>query len=102
MFDNLKITEGGEGLTVGIRVVPNAERNAVAGEYDGNLKVKIKAKPVDNRANDELIKYMAGILEKRKYEITIKSGERGRNKSILVAGMNRKYFMEKIKKELEQ
>jgi uncharacterized protein (TIGR00251 family) len=71
-----------------VRVQPNAPRNAVAGFMaDDTLKVKVAAPPLDGRANQRLIAYLAECLAVRQSAITIKTGETGRNKLVSIEGV---------------
>jgi uncharacterized protein (TIGR00251 family) len=72
-----------------VRVQPNAPRNAVAGFMaDDTLKVKVTAPPLDGRANEQLIDYLADCLAVRKSSLTIKTGETGRNKLVAIQGLD--------------
>ena len=46
-----------------IKATPNASKNEICGLYNGALKVKIKAPAVENKANEELVKYFAKLLK---------------------------------------
>lgn len=37
-----------------VRVQPRSSRNAMAGEFQGALKIRLTAPPVDDRANEAL------------------------------------------------
>lgn len=69
-----------------VLVVPRASRSAVAGVHDDRLKVTLDAPPVDGRANEALIDFLARALQKPKRDVTIVRGEKGRKKTIAVTG----------------
>jgi uncharacterized protein len=72
-----------------VRVQPNAPRNAVTGFMaDDTLKVKVAAPPLDGRANERLIEYLADCLTVRKSALTIRTGETGRNKLVAIEGLD--------------
>jgi len=75
-----------EGILLDIRVIPRASRSAIAGTRDGALLVRLNAPPVDGAANAELIDLVAKVLGVPKRAVTLISGERSRQKRILVAG----------------
>jgi hypothetical protein len=65
-------------------VQPGAKRNQIAGFHRGCLKVRIQAPPVENKANRELIGFLAGLLGLRPNRMSLESGQAGRKKVILV------------------
>ena len=54
--------EVNSGILVKIKAVPNSSKNEICGLYDNALKVKIKAPAVENKANEELIKFFEESL----------------------------------------
>ena len=45
-----------------VRVTPRAGRDAIEGEYQGSLKVRLIAPPVDDKANEALRRLLAASL----------------------------------------
>jgi uncharacterized protein (TIGR00251 family) len=76
------------GATFAIRVQPRAKKNAIAGEVGDALKLALTAPPVDGRANEACIEFLANLLKVPRSSVTIASGGTGRNKVIRVAGMS--------------
>ncbi len=72
-----------------LRVVPNAPKSEIVGSYgdDGALKVKLKAPPVDGKANAELIEFLAKTYKVQKGKIAIISGHTCRNKVVEIDGL---------------
>lgn len=82
------ITQKPEGVLVSVRVKPRSSRNQVeAPSADGCLPVKLTAPPVDNKANQALVALLAKKLKVPKSAITIQSGERSRNKLVMISGV---------------
>ena len=71
-----------------MRVAPRASRNELAGVEAGALKVRLTAPPVEGAANQALIKLLAKSLGVAKGKISVVSGERSRNKRVLVEGLS--------------
>lgn len=64
-----------------VRVITNAKRREAI--FDGAiLRVKVRALPLEGKANDELIEYLAEILGLKKKDIKILKGETERRKLI--------------------
>jgi len=68
-----------------VRVQPRASRSEIVGEYDGAIKVRLSAPPVDGAANDALVDLLARELSVARRSITIVSGASSRNKTVVVA-----------------
>jgi uncharacterized protein len=71
---------------VEIRLQPRGGRDAVVGERDGAVLIRISAPPVDGKANAALIAFVAKRLGVPKSSVTIVRGEAARNKVIRVDG----------------
>ena len=77
-------TQKGNDLILHIKAVPNSSRNEICGLFDNALKVKIKAPAVENKANEELIKYFAKLLKLPKSTITLKTGSTSKIRSLYI------------------
>lgn len=73
-----------DGILIKIKAVPNSSKNQFCGVLDGALKVKIKAPAVENKANDELIKFLSKSLKIPKSKITIDSGNTSKVKIVYI------------------
>ncbi|MHB1390497.1 MAG: DUF167 domain-containing protein [Thermoleophilia bacterium] len=77
-----------EGSLLKVRVVPGARKSQLAGESAGRLRVRLMAPPVEGKANRELMRFLAAILGVRKNRVSLVSGERSREKTVLLAGVS--------------
>jgi uncharacterized protein (TIGR00251 family) len=77
-----------EGARFAVRVQPRARRNAITGEVGEALKLALTAPPVEGRANDACVEFLAKLLRVPRASITIAAGETSRNKVIGVAGLS--------------
>ena len=80
-----------DGIKLFIRLSPKAKREGLEGIYidpDGNqrLKIAVPAAPVDGKANEALIKWLAKYLHVAKTSITLIAGETDRAKTLLISG----------------
>jgi uncharacterized protein (TIGR00251 family) len=71
-----------------LRIVPNAKRNEVVGEYGSAVKIKVAAPAVDGKANGALIEYLATLLDVPMRAVEIASGAKGRDKLISVSELS--------------
>lgn len=71
-----------------LRIVPNARRDEVAGEYGEAIKVKVAAPAVDGKANAALLDFLAERLGIPARLLELVSGEKSRDKAVLVEGLD--------------
>jgi uncharacterized protein len=69
-----------------VYVVPRASHSEIVGEHNGALRVRLAAAPVDGRANEELIRTLAGALKLPRNAIEITAGHRSKLKRVCVTG----------------
>ena len=82
----MEIAERNGAVSFAVRVVVRASRDAIEGEWQGALKVRLAAPPVDNRANEALCRLLAQRLKIPFSVVRIVSGERSRTKRVEVLG----------------
>jgi uncharacterized protein (TIGR00251 family) len=87
----LRAVEGGVRLAV--RAQPGAKKTAITGIYGegatAQLKIAVHAPPVEGRANDALLAFLAGTFGLPKRSVTLESGALSRNKVFLLRGIGR-------------
>lgn len=74
----------GDDVTLTLHVQPGAKRSEIAGLHGEALKIRLAAPPVEGRANEVLLKFIAGLFEVPLRQVTIQSGEKSRQKVVLV------------------
>jgi uncharacterized protein (TIGR00251 family) len=79
-------SEKDRGLTFAVRIIPRASRSEIAGEYNGALRIRIAAPPVDGAANRELVRLLAKSFKLPQNAIEIVSGAGSKNKIVHVSG----------------
>ena len=77
-----------------VRVVPRASSSEVVGEFDGDLKVRIAAPPVDGAANEEVVRLIAKAFARSKADVNILAGQTSKTKRIRVSGGSVKRLLE--------
>jgi uncharacterized protein len=58
-----------------IKVKPNSKTDEIIREPDGSLKVKIRAQPIEGKANKYLVEFLAQKLGLSKSQVTLLKGE---------------------------
>ena len=80
-----------EGVTLAVRAQPGAKKTAITGIYGegatAQLKIAVKAPPLEGRANLALIAFLAESLGVAKNAVELKSGELSRSKVFLLRGV---------------
>lgn len=83
MFDGWPcLAARGEGAVLLLAVVPNARRTGADGLHDGALRVRLAAPPVDGKANDTLLAWLADELHLPRRAVTLTRGASGRRKQV--------------------
>jgi uncharacterized protein (TIGR00251 family) len=83
----VQITEKDGTVTFAVRLQPRASSDEIVGEYQGALKIRLTAPPVDDRANEALRKLLAMRLKVPLTAVRIASGERSRTKRVEIFGV---------------
>ena len=55
----MQIMEKDGVVSFAVRVQPRASRDEIAGEWQDGLKIRLTAPPVDDRANEALLRLLA-------------------------------------------
>jgi uncharacterized protein (TIGR00251 family) len=84
----IPIRDTPSGATFKVKVQPRAKKNAITGEIGDALKVALTAPPIEGRANESCVAFLAEFLNVPRSSVTIAAGETSRNKLIRVSGLS--------------
>lgn len=84
----LDLRTSGAFLTLRVRVQPRASKDALGGEREGALVVRLTAPPVEGAANEALARFLGKTLGVAPSAVRVVSGASGRNKVVSVAGLD--------------
>ena len=73
-----------DGVILDLSVVPGAKRTELIGLHDGALRVRLAAPPVDGKANDALLAWLADQLGLARRALTLVRGASARRKQVIV------------------
>ena len=76
--------DDGDALILTLHVQPGAQRTEIAGTHGEALKIRIKAPPVEGKANTELIRYLARAFGVPVRQITLVRGDSSRHKVLRI------------------
>ncbi len=74
----------GADLVLEVRVQPRAARSEFAGTFGDRVKIRLNAPPVDGRANDALVAFLAAEFGVPRARVSIEHGLAGRDKRVRV------------------
>lgn len=84
---SLKITSDGQGGSLlGVKAVPGASRDAIAGALGERLKVRVSAPPEGGKANKAICALIAERLGRKPRDIEIVSGHSSPEKQLRIHG----------------
>jgi uncharacterized protein (TIGR00251 family) len=79
------------GVTLAVRAQPGAKKTAITGVYgegaDAQLKVAVHAPPLEGRANQALVAFLAETFSISKNAVEQTTGESNRSKVFLLRGV---------------
>lgn len=85
MSDWFRVAGDGR-ITLKLHIQPGARTTEVAGLHGDALKIRLAAPPVDGKANEALIGFLAEILGLTRSAVALKSGHSSRRKVLEVYG----------------
>jgi uncharacterized protein (TIGR00251 family) len=78
----------GSDLLLELRVQPRAAKTEFAGRMGDRLRVRLRAPPVDGRANAALIEFIAAAFGVPRSAVVLEKGLTGRDKRVRVRGLS--------------
>lgn len=75
-----------EVITLTLHVQPGAKRSEIVGLHGDALKIKLAAPPIEGRANEALLKFLAGIFKVPSRNVELYQGGQSRHKVVAITG----------------
>ena len=76
----------GDIITLVLHVQPGAKQTNVAGLHGEALKIRLAAPPIEGRANEALLRFIADRFDVPLRSVELKQGGQSRHKRIAVSG----------------
>ena len=73
-------------VTLDVYVQPGAKRTEIVGLHGDAIKIRLASPPIDGRANDTLLKFIAQLFDVPVRQVLLKRGVRSRHKRIVITG----------------
>jgi len=97
-----RLSDGKRGAALAIRVTPRARRDEIVEVLaDQTIKIRLTAPPVEGKANQALIEFLAKILGVPEAKIEIIAGATGRDKLVSILDMKSEVAQARILKQLK-
>lgn len=87
----------GDDLELRVHAVSGAKRTEAQGLHGSALKIKVQARAVEGAANAALIEFLAGELQVPRGRCVLVSGEKSREKRVLVQAAPRPHAEEVLR-----
>ncbi|XP_032686798.1 UPF0235 protein C15orf40 homolog [Odontomachus brunneus] len=88
-------------IAIKIQAKPGAKCNNITDISNEAVGVAISAPPTEGEANAELVKYLASIFGLRKSDVSLDRGSRSRQKVVTVTGITVDQVLEKLRVEMQ-
>jgi uncharacterized protein (TIGR00251 family) len=85
----LEMHETEDGVILPVRIQPRASKDEIVGEYNGALKIKLTAPPVEGEANKRCIEFLSKRFKIAKSCLEIIKGEKSKDKMIKIIGLGK-------------
>lgn len=71
-------------VTMHVSIQPGAKQTDIVGLYGDTLKIRLHAPPIEGRANEALLKYIAQLFGVPVRNVIIKRGKQSRKKTLVI------------------
>ena len=85
------------GISFAVKVQPRARKNGITGTLGDALKLALTAPPIEGKANEAVIDFLADFFDIPRSSITIASGKTSRLKTIHISGATRQALEERLR-----
>jgi hypothetical protein len=81
--------DGKGGASLAIRITPRATKNQlVEALSDGTIRVRLTTSATDPGTNQELLRFLSGLLDIPTYQMEIVAGEKSRDKLVAILDLD--------------
>ena len=93
---------GKKGAALAIRVTPRSSKNEIAEILsDGTVRVRLTVSPVEGKANEALVEFLAGVLGVAPSKIEVVAGLAGKDKLVSILDLDTEAVHQRILEHLE-
>lgn len=77
-----------DGVRVTIHAQPGAKRTQLAGQHGEAIKIRVQSPPIEGRANEELLRFLAETLRVARSHVSLIRGDKSRSKVFEIRGVS--------------
>ncbi len=88
--------DSNNGAVLTVHVQPTASRTECVGILGDALKIRVAAPPLEGAANEELIRFIAGVCAIPRASVLIRSGMGRRRKRLYLKGIRAEVAMARL------
>ncbi len=93
----IPIHQNDQGVSFAVKVHPRAKKDGITGEVGDAIKLSLTTPPVEGRANEACIEFLAKLLKVPRSSVSIASGLSSRNKVVRIAGVSADDVRDRLK-----
>ncbi len=90
------VRETAQGAVFTVKVHPRARKNAITGAVGDAVKLALTAPPVDGKANEAVVEFLADFFQIPRSSVTITSGATSRLKTVRITGIAAEQLRQKL------
>ena len=90
------LQEKADAINLAVKVQPRAAHTAVAKTTGPELHVRVAAPPVDDAANEELLRFLARVLACPRSAVRLVRGGRSRHKCVEIRGLSARTLLDRL------
>lgn len=92
----ISLKETGKGISFAVKVQPRARKDAITGAVGDALKLSLTAPPVEGKANQAMIEFLAAFFDIPRSSVTIASGKTNRLKMVNIHGASLDHLRQRL------
>ena len=90
------ISARGDGVVLALHIQPGAKKTELCGLHGDALKIRLRAPPVDGKANEALLAFVADSLGVTRARVTLVAGQTSRSKRVAVDAISLEQVLQRL------
>jgi uncharacterized protein (TIGR00251 family) len=98
---DLQLSRDKNGVLLNVRLKPRSRKNAISGVRDGTVQIEVSAPPIDNQANEAMLRVLAASLRIAKSHLEIARGEKSSDKTVRVLALDENEIQQRLTSSMD-
>ncbi len=86
-----------DGVLLSVKLQPRASKNGIDEALGSELKIRVTSPPVDQAANEALLRLLADVLDCPRGAVQLVKGQGSRHKVVLIRGLSLGFIQETLR-----